>query len=542
MATFEIIKDLASRLASEEEIAILDVRPREDYVAGHVLVATNAPIDEFDITLPILVPGNDTKLIILGDAADVDDAVTKAGSAGYTNVAGLPGYPADWLAAGWPVFEDINTLPKAFGEFVEHAYGTPSIGAAALKARLDRHEPVTVVDCRPAREYLAGHIPGAINLPGTDLLGVAAELRGDIVVHCGGRTRGIIAAQILRDAGLATPVSVLDNGTFGWELAGYDLETGPSTANPTASPTSLAWAERAADALAARFRLGWTRQDSLRQLRTAQPGRSVYLIDLRSEAAQRVAGAKVVSGGQLIQTVDGHVATQNAPVVLIADQAFAAIATASWLVRQGWRRVVLARPEDALAVFGAAGSEAQPAAPRLTPGDLAAWQDDAARARPLILDLSPSHHYVAGHLAEARGVRRTDLASVLRRFAASAAIVLTASDPRVAAAAWRDLPEHRRASAFVLDHALRDWREADLDIAIGPSGALSRGSWLNDRLAARWQGRERDLADFVDAELERFAALDGVPTLAAAKQGYLDWEIGLIDRIHADPLLRFRAG
>ena len=39
------------------------------------------------------------------------------------------------------------------------------IDAATLRERLEAGEPVQVVDIRPEREYRAGHIPGAVNLP-----------------------------------------------------------------------------------------------------------------------------------------------------------------------------------------------------------------------------------------------------------------------------------------------------------------------------------------------------------------------------------------
>lgn len=39
------------------------------------------------------------------------------------------------------------------------------IDAAALRERLENGDAVQVVDIRPAEEYRAGHIPGAVNLP-----------------------------------------------------------------------------------------------------------------------------------------------------------------------------------------------------------------------------------------------------------------------------------------------------------------------------------------------------------------------------------------
>ena len=46
-----------------------------------------------------------------------------------------------------------------------------------------------------------------------------------VVVNCAGRTRSIIGAQSLRNAGIGNPVMALENGTMGWELAGLELPT-----------------------------------------------------------------------------------------------------------------------------------------------------------------------------------------------------------------------------------------------------------------------------------------------------------------------------
>jgi hypothetical protein len=69
-----------------------------------------------------------------------------------------------------------------------------------------------------------------------------------IVVHCAGRTRGIVGTQILRDLGVPNPVLALKNGTQGWALVGLALERGSDRRVPLAPPE----AARSAAAEAAR--------------------------------------------------------------------------------------------------------------------------------------------------------------------------------------------------------------------------------------------------------------------------------------------------
>ena len=76
-------------------------------------------------------------------------------------------------------------------------------------------------------------IPGALDCPGAELVYRAPALVASpdtlVVVNCAGRTRSIIGAQSLIDAGLENRVVALENGTMGWHLAGL----GSTAAAPT---------------------------------------------------------------------------------------------------------------------------------------------------------------------------------------------------------------------------------------------------------------------------------------------------------------------
>ena len=74
-----------------------------------------------------------------------------------------------------------------------------------------------------------------------------------IVVNCAGRTRSIIGAQSLINAGVPNQVVALRNGTMGWHLAGFTCDSGKAKRASSVSRESLAWAKSAVKDVALRF-------------------------------------------------------------------------------------------------------------------------------------------------------------------------------------------------------------------------------------------------------------------------------------------------
>lgn len=66
-------------------------------------------------------------------------------------------------------------------------------------------EGVLILDVRTSREFNAGHVPNAINIPHDELASRVGELKTDptapVVVYCERGKRAGIAANLLADAG-----------------------------------------------------------------------------------------------------------------------------------------------------------------------------------------------------------------------------------------------------------------------------------------------------------------------------------------------------
>src|SRR5262249_57703685 len=124
-----------------------------------------------------------------------------------------------------------------------------------------------------------------------------------VVVNCAGRTRSIIGAQSLINAGVPNKVMALRNGTMGWTLAGFACESGKVARALGVSGDGLTWAQAAADRVARRFGIARIDAATLACWR-ADAARTLYLFDVRDPreyAARPVAGAGSSPGGQRVQ-------------------------------------------------------------------------------------------------------------------------------------------------------------------------------------------------------------------------------------------------
>ncbi|MFC9993709.1 ArsR/SmtB family transcription factor [Nocardia sp. NPDC127526] len=105
--------------------------------------------------------------------------------------------------------------------------GSPdsAITREELMRRRDAGE-ITLIDVRPREEFDAGHIPGAINVPLTELSTRLADLPADreIVAYCRG-AYCVMAPDAIRIAAQAGhTVKRLDEGMLEWALAGLPVE------------------------------------------------------------------------------------------------------------------------------------------------------------------------------------------------------------------------------------------------------------------------------------------------------------------------------
>src|SRR5438445_7172106 len=327
---------LKTMLNDGAELALIDVREEGEFGRGHLLFACNLPLSRIELRIDALVPRQTTRVVL----CDADDGLAQRAAArllilGYDNLALLAGGVAAWRAAGYELFSGVNVPSKAFGEFVEHHDDTPRLAAEEIKAKLDAGADMVILDSRPMSEYRVMSIPTGIDCPGAELVhrvhDVAPSPETLVVVNCAGRTRSIIGAQSLINAGIPNKVVALRNGTMGWSLAGFACDSGKTARAPDVSRDGLAWGKTAAERVARRFGIARIDLATLERWR-ADAARTLYLFDVRDPreyAAGHVPGAVSAPGGQLVQATDQYVGTLGSRIVMIDPAEVRAVITAS---------------------------------------------------------------------------------------------------------------------------------------------------------------------------------------------------------------------
>ena len=184
------------RVANAERPLILDVRSKEDFVAGFVPNSVFIGLDgSFAPWAGEMIPDLRQPILLVTDAGREAEAVERLSRVGYDNTLGyLEGGIAAWRAYGGEV-DSIDTI-KA-DDFGDHL--------ASGKAQ-------NVIDARKPTEFANGHLSTAANLPLAELNARMDEISKDdtVYIHCGSGYRSTIATSLLKSRGYERVVNVQD--------------------------------------------------------------------------------------------------------------------------------------------------------------------------------------------------------------------------------------------------------------------------------------------------------------------------------------------
>lgn len=516
--------------ADGKEIAVVDPREEGIYGEAHLLFAVNLPLSKLELDVYRMIPRRTTRIVLAdGGEGTSERAAVKLKEFGYSNVAILDGgYPA-WKKAGYEVFSGASVEGKAFGEWMAIQYKTPEITPEQLQQRIAKGDKVLVLDSRPANEYFNMNVPGSINVPVSELvyrffqLGVSPDTL--VVVNCAGRTRGLLGAQSLINAGIPNQVAFLRGGTMGWQLAGFDLEHGSTRHAPEPWGANLQKALQTAQNVADRSGVKTIDAKQLEVFK-ADPERSLYIIDLRTPEEYR-AGHRPDSsygwGVQLVQGMDKYAATRNARIVLIDNYKVRALMTASWLVQADWPETyVLADPFEGVSLASGDYVPQLPAGeqiklPRIEAAELNA-QLQANKAT--LIDVADSLSYKKGHIPGAWFVIRARLDDELQKIPPSSSFVVTGDDPALVALTGRDLARISGKPVSILAGGNAAWRQAKVPLAQGFEKLATK---TDDKSTPTGQSDPKS------------------PEFKQAANAYFDWELQLPEGLERAKETNFKA-
>jgi len=120
----------------------------------------------------------------------------------------------------------LADVQRVTREYFESRGELEPVDGEGLLRRVKSGE-VTVLDVRPAEEYRAGHLPGALSIPVPELKARLKELprNRDIVAYCRGPycVMALEAVKLLRKHGFSA--HRLDQGVVDWRARGWRVET-----------------------------------------------------------------------------------------------------------------------------------------------------------------------------------------------------------------------------------------------------------------------------------------------------------------------------
>ena len=343
---------LQNLIEDKQEFALLDIRDLADFVRGHLWLSINVPHTSIQDRISSYVPRPDTRIILIDqDQTLAIEVAQRLQACGYPNLEVLPGGFDQWRKSGLPVITGDYVLAHAFGLHVNQVLATPSISSDRLMQKLAAKEDILIIDSRDPRDFQDSTLPRAKNVPIAEMVHRVPDMVKDdatqIVVHCGGVTRGVLGAQTLIDANFPNRVMWLLDGTGGWCMAGGELCRGETEPAKTPSSKAAAYALITAQNLARQVNLTYLEPDKLEDWRRENRQRTCYLIDVRSRdefLASHYPNAMNVPGGELVGMTQDHIATYNARLCLIGDPLSArAEITADWMLKNGWEDVVILR-------------------------------------------------------------------------------------------------------------------------------------------------------------------------------------------------------
>ncbi|MCI0863015.1 MAG: rhodanese-related sulfurtransferase [Chloroflexi bacterium] len=484
-------KDLSTLLQGKSRFALIDVREAGEYNSSHIADSSLIPRRELEFRMDVSAPVKGEQLVICDDdGRRAALAAATLAHMGYSNVSVLDRGINQWSTEGYPTEWGSNVISKDFGERMEVEHHVPEIEATELHERIERGDKLVILDTRTPEEYQRFCIPGGRSVPGGELALRVTDITKDldedttIIINCAGRTRSVIGTRVLQRMGL-TNIYGLKNGTSGWLLAGYELETGGDRLDlPEPSSQGLAAAEDYAARLAEEDGVRYLDVVTVQSMLDEREQRTCYFVDVRTAeeyAAGHIPGFRWFPGGQVVQRSDDVLVVKNCPVIFCCDGRARATFIASWYRQFGFEEVYAV--DGGTTAWASSGRPLETGSGEASPAGLEEARGQVKLLSPQELDadlpasiifVETSSDFSNGHVPGARWAPRGSLELQISDIAPdkAASIAVTCNNGQNAAFAGAALKGLGYRNVSVLEGGMAAWRQAGLAVEQGLSGVM----------------------------------------------------------------------
>ena len=489
--------ELDALLKGDSPFALIDVRESGEYNSSHIPGAALIPRRRIEFIIEDSVPARGVQVVVCDDdGRRASLAAATLERLGYTNVCILDGGVNRWSARDYPTEWGVNVPSKDFGEMLEVVHHVPEISAEDLHERIERGDKLVILDTRTPEEFQRFCIPGGRSMPGGELAlritDVANEIDEDttVILNCAGRTRSITGTHVLQRMGIEA--LGLKNGTSGWLLAGFELESGADRVElPEVSDEGRAAGEAYAAKLAEEDGVRYLSPDALADLIDKRETQAVYLVDVRTDnefTDGHIPGFRWWPGGQAVQRADDLAVVKNATLVFCCDGRTRATVTASFYRQMGHGEVyVLDGGAPAWAASGRELAEGIERSPVVGLGNafrsvnLVSAQELHDSPSDAVLFVDTSQDFSGGHTPGAKWLSRSWLEIEIDGMVPdkSTSVTVTCSTGRNSALAAVTLGELGYTNVTVLEGGMSAWHAAGLPVEEGLTGIVRPPADIN---------------------------------------------------------------
>jgi hydroxyacylglutathione hydrolase len=188
---------------------VLDCRAPEAFGGGHIPHALNVGLgSSFPTWAGSVLPADASLLLVLDRPDDLWEVAWHLLRIGYDT-------PHGWLADGMMAW-------RTAGRELDFL---PQWSVRDLDARRKTDRNLLILDVRQPAEWQAGHVPGAVHIPGGELMERHLEvpLQARVAVYCGSGYRSSVAASLLKANGHGEVYNVL-GGYAAWKVLNLPTE------------------------------------------------------------------------------------------------------------------------------------------------------------------------------------------------------------------------------------------------------------------------------------------------------------------------------